>query len=140
TASGQDVRGGTKASGQTEAAGLASGGGAAGKSGGRSAAGQASSQDSSSTGSASSAEASNRLPDQMGTPQALRTIQSIRADKDHDLIAHLNDVKKRGSVLSVLITLSLDGNKKESEYYTINEANSRIMDYESGESYPLMTA
>ncbi|MEO6665520.1 MAG: CsgG/HfaB family protein [Nitrospiria bacterium] len=76
--------------------------------------------------------------DELGTPKARKTIQSIKSEGDPDLVAHLNEVKRRGSVLSVVVTLTVTGNKKESEYFSISQGNSKVMDYDTAETYDLV--
>jgi curli biogenesis system outer membrane secretion channel CsgG len=76
--------------------------------------------------------------DEMGTPKAKKTIQSIRTDFDKNLIAHLNEVKRRGSVLSVVVSFSFEG-KKESQFVSVEKSRSHVMDYDSGETYPMVT-
>jgi curli biogenesis system outer membrane secretion channel CsgG len=83
-------------------------------------------------------EASETPKDQLGTPKGRGTIQSIKSDVDPNLVAHLNEVKRRGAVLTVVVTLSLTGNKKESEYFAIDPNQSHVMDYDTAEEYKLM--
>lgn len=71
--------------------------------------------------------------DALGTPKARNAIQSIKSDVDPDLIAHLSEVKRRGAVLSVVVTLTMNGNKKQSEYFQIT--GGQVMDYETAETY-----
>lgn len=83
------------------------------------------------------AAAATALPaDATGTPQALKVIKSIRADLDKDLVADLNEVKLRGAVVSVVVNLRFAGNRKESEYLSVNQGKSGILNYDSGESAP----
>jgi curli biogenesis system outer membrane secretion channel CsgG len=76
--------------------------------------------------------------DEMGTPKGKKTIQSIKSDVDPNLVAHLNEVKRRGAVLSVTVTLTMNGNKKESEYFSINQGKSHVMDYDTAKEYELV--
>jgi hypothetical protein len=76
--------------------------------------------------------------DALGTPKARKTIQSIKSEVDPDLVAHLNEVKRRGAVLTVVVTLAVTGNKKESEYFSISQGYSKVMDYETAETYDLI--
>ncbi len=71
--------------------------------------------------------------DATGTPQALKVLQTIRADLDKDLLADLNEVKLRGSIVSVVVTLRFTGNKKESEFLAVHQEKSGVLDYDSGE-------
>ena len=75
-----------------------------------------------------------------GAPEAKKVdIQTIHTDFDKDLVAHLSEVKRRGVVLSVTITLTLEGSKKESETVTVSKDKSAVMDYDTGQTYPLIT-
>lgn len=76
--------------------------------------------------------------DALGTPKARSTIQSIKSDVDPELIAHLNEVKRRGAVLTVVVTLTLNGSKKESEWFNIDKNNTHVMDYDTAEQYELV--
>ncbi|HZS31981.1 MAG TPA: CsgG/HfaB family protein [Methylomirabilota bacterium] len=79
-------------------------------------------------------------PDAAGTPGALRVLKSIRADLERDVVVDLNEVKQRGAILSVVVTLRYAGNKKESEYLGLNKDKSGIMNYANGESAELVNA
>lgn len=83
-------------------------------------------------------EASEAPKDQMGTPKGRKTIQSIKSDVDPNLVAHLNEVKRRGAVLTVAVTLTFSGSKKESEYFAISQGQSHVMDYDTAEEYELV--
>lgn len=74
--------------------------------------------------------------DALGTPKARKAIQSIKSDVDPDLIAHLSEVKRRGAVLSVVVTLTMNGSKKQSEYFQIT--GGQVMDYETAETYEVV--
>jgi curli biogenesis system outer membrane secretion channel CsgG len=74
-------------------------------------------------------------PDATGTPQALKVLQSIRADRDRDLIVDLNEVKVRGAIASVTLTLRMTGSKKESEAFAVNQTQSKILNYDTGEAF-----
>lgn len=76
--------------------------------------------------------------DALGTPKARKTIQSIKSEVDPDLIAHLNEVKRRGAVLTVVVTLTMNGSKKESELFSISQGHSKVMDYDTAETYDLI--
>ncbi len=73
-----------------------------------------------------------------GTPQAMKVIQTVRADLDQDLVADLNEVKLRGSIVSVVVTLRFMGNRKESEHLLVNQAKSGVLNYDSGERSPAL--
>jgi|GEM_PF-503506 len=74
--------------------------------------------------------------DATGTPQALKVIQSIRSDRDRDLLVDLNDVKVRGAIVVVGLTLRMTGSKKESEPFAVQQAASKIVNYDTGEGFP----
>lgn len=74
--------------------------------------------------------------DVLGTPKARKAIQSIKSDVDPDLIAHLSEVTRRGAVLSVVVTLTMNGNKKSSEYFQIT--GGQVMDYDTAETYDVV--
>ena len=74
--------------------------------------------------------------DATGTPQALKVIKTIRADLDKNLVADLNEVKLRGAVVSVVVNLRFTGNQKESEFLSVNQGKSGVLNYDSGESAP----
>lgn len=71
-----------------------------------------------------------------GTPQGLKAIQTIRADLDKDLVADLNEAKRRGSIVSVVVTLRFVGNRKESEFLAVHQEKSVVLNYDSGENSP----
>lgn len=70
------------------------------------------------------------------TPKGLKAIQTIRADLDKDLVADLNEAKRRGSIVSVVVTLRFVGNRKESEFLAVHPEKSVVLNYDSGESSP----
>ena len=71
-----------------------------------------------------------------GTPQTLKILQSVRADLDKDLVADLNEVKLRGAIVSVVVTLRFTGNRQQSEHLLVNQAKSTVLNYDSGETSP----
>jgi curli biogenesis system outer membrane secretion channel CsgG len=75
--------------------------------------------------------------DATGTPSALKVIQTIRADLDKDLLADLNEVKVRGAIVSVTVTLRQVG-KKQSHWVLVNESKSGILSYDTGETAGLI--
>lgn len=91
-------------------------------------------------GGAAPAVAAAPAPDATGAPGALRVLKSIRADLERDVVVDLNEVKQRGAILSVVVTLRYAGNKKESEYLGLNKDKSGIMNYANGESAELVNA
>jgi hypothetical protein len=79
-------------------------------------------------------------PDATGSPSALGVLKSIRADLDRDVVVDLNEVKSRGAILSVVVTLRYTGSKKESQSLSLDRNKSTIMNYDSGESAELVNA
>lgn len=77
--------------------------------------------------------------DATGTPEAAKVLKSIRADLDKQVVADLNEVRVRGAVLSVVVTLRLAGQKNESEHLAVQSAKSVIMNYDSGETFPVVS-
>jgi curli biogenesis system outer membrane secretion channel CsgG len=83
-------------------------------------------------------EVAKAMPqDERGTPKTKRVIQSIKSDFDKDLVAHLNEVTRRGVLLSIMVSLSFGG-EKESEYLYVNKDKSHVMDYNTGQTYPVV--
>ena len=78
-------------------------------------------------------------PDATGTPGALKVIKSIRTDLDKQVIADLNEVKLRGAVLSVVVSLRASGNK-QSEHLYLNQGKSGVLNYDTGETAALINA
>ncbi len=74
--------------------------------------------------------------DATGTPSALKVIQTIKADHDKQLLVDLNEVKVRGAVLTVVVTLrSLS---KQSQWVLVSENRSSILSYDTGETAPMI--
>ncbi len=74
--------------------------------------------------------------DATGTPSALKVIQTIKADHDKQLLIDLNEVKVRGAVLTVVVTLrSLS---KQSQWVLVSENKSSILSYDTGETAPMI--
>jgi hypothetical protein len=66
-------------------------------------------------------------------------VLSIVSDADRELSAQLDDVKLRGAVLSVVVTLRLGQNKSESDHFEVKADKSHVMDYATGQTYPVIT-
>ncbi|HEV8672588.1 MAG TPA: CsgG/HfaB family protein [Methylomirabilota bacterium] len=77
--------------------------------------------------------------DAAGTPSALSVLKSIRTDLDKQVVADLNEVKLRGAVLSVIVSLRAVG-KKTSEHLHLSNNGSLILNYDTGETAPLINA
>jgi hypothetical protein len=71
--------------------------------------------------------------DATGTPSAAKVIQTIKADHDKQLLIDLNEVKVRGAVLTVVVTLRAVGDK-QSQWVLVNENKSGILSYDTGET------
>ena len=84
------------------------------------------------------AAAANMVPVAPG-PLASKAAPLIRADVDRALLVQLDDVKLRGAVISVVVSLTLDKGKAESEPFELNRDKSHVMDYATGEIYPIIT-
>jgi curli biogenesis system outer membrane secretion channel CsgG len=78
--------------------------------------------------------------DATGTPDSMKVIKSIRSDMDKQVVADLNEVKIRGAVLSVVVSLRYAGNKKESEHLALNQTKSAILNYDTGETAAIISA
>jgi curli biogenesis system outer membrane secretion channel CsgG len=92
------------------------------------------------TGAGGAAVASAPSADAAGTPSALGVLKSIRADLDRDVVVDLNEVKARGAILSVVLTLRYAGKNKNSQSLSLDKAKSNIMNYDSGETAELVNA
>jgi hypothetical protein len=72
-------------------------------------------------------------------PSALRVLKSIRTDHDKQVVADLNEVKVRGQIVSVVVSLRSVG-KAQSEHIHLSNGNSAILNYDTGESAKLINA
>ncbi len=77
--------------------------------------------------------------DATGTPQAMAVLKSIRADTDRQVIADLNEVKLRGVVLSIVVSLRTSASK-ESEHLTLQPGYSKVLNYDTGETVDMISA
>jgi curli biogenesis system outer membrane secretion channel CsgG len=75
--------------------------------------------------------------DATGTPPALKVLQTIKADHDKELLVDLNEVKARGVVMTVVVTLRFVGSK-QSKWVLVNENKSGILSYDTGETAPMI--
>lgn len=75
-----------------------------------------------------------------GAPPQPKALQTVRSDFDNDLVARLTDVTLRGAVLSVVVSLTLEGSKAQSEKIELVTAKSHVLDYATGQTYPVITA
>jgi curli biogenesis system outer membrane secretion channel CsgG len=78
--------------------------------------------------------------DATGTPEAMKALKSIRTDLDKQVIADLNEVKVRGAVMSVVVTLRYVGQGKQSTYLALNQSKSGVLNYDTGESLAIISA
>lgn len=68
-----------------------------------------------------------------------RTPLRVPSDVDPALTLQLDDVRLRGATLSVVITLRLERDKPESEAFEVRSDKSHVMDYATGQTYPVIT-
>ena len=78
--------------------------------------------------------------DATGTPHGMKVLKTIRTDLDKQVIADLNEVKVRGAVLQVVVSLRYSGTGKESTFLALNQGKSGILNYDTGESAPIINA
>jgi curli biogenesis system outer membrane secretion channel CsgG len=90
-------------------------------------------------GSGGTAVASVPPTDATGTPSALKVLKSVRTDLDKQVVADLNEVTRRGVVLSVVITLRGVGSGSH-PHLILNKEKSHVLNYDTGESTPLINA
>ena len=67
------------------------------------------------------------------------TVPTVTSDADGNLLVKLDDVKLRGAVLSVVISLHLKEGKAESDAIEVKTEKSHVMDYATGQTYPVIT-
>jgi curli biogenesis system outer membrane secretion channel CsgG len=82
---------------------------------------------------ATTAVAATAPVDGVGTPPALKVIQTIKADHDKQLLIDLNEVKVRGAVLTVVVTLRAVGSQ-QSQWVLVNENKSGVLSYDTAET------
>jgi curli biogenesis system outer membrane secretion channel CsgG len=75
--------------------------------------------------------------DATGSPSAAKVLKSIRLDLDKLVIADLNEVKVRGQMLMVVITLRGVGEGSHPNL-DINKAKSAVLNYDNGEKFGLI--
>jgi len=75
--------------------------------------------------------------DAAGMPSAAKVLKSIRTDLDKQVVADLNEVKVRGQVMSVVVTLRGVG---EGNHPTLSVAKDRsaVMNYDTGEKLAMI--
>ncbi len=78
-------------------------------------------------------------PDAAGTPQALKVIKSIRTDLDKTVVVDLNELKVRGVVLSVVVSLRSTG-KAASKHLALQQDKSAVLNYDTGDTAGLINA
>jgi hypothetical protein len=71
-------------------------------------------------------------PDATGSPSAAKVLKSIRLDLDKQVVADLNEVRVRGQILSVVVTLRGVGAGNHPTL-SINKDKSGILNYDTGE-------
>jgi len=67
-------------------------------------------------------------------------VASGLGNETRDLVARLTDVNLRGVVLSVVVSLTLEGSKAESEKFELVTGKSHVLDYSTGDTYPVINA
>jgi curli biogenesis system outer membrane secretion channel CsgG len=72
-------------------------------------------------------------------PPGAKALQSIRADMDKQVVAELNEAKLRGAVLSVVVSLKTTGSKA-SQPLNLNRSSSGVLNYDTGDTSPLINA
>ncbi|MGH7264408.1 MAG: hypothetical protein ACREMB_06065, partial [Candidatus Rokuibacteriota bacterium] len=77
--------------------------------------------------------------DATGLPQALKVLKSIRTDMDKQVIADLNEVKVRGAIVSVVVSLRSVG-KTPSQHLYLNTDRSGILNYDTGDTTAVINA
>jgi curli biogenesis system outer membrane secretion channel CsgG len=70
-------------------------------------------------------------------PAATAALRSITTDKNPKLIAELTEVRKRGAVVSIVITVRNNGTTKERFDY--QQAGTHLLDYSDGKKYDLVS-
>jgi hypothetical protein len=65
-------------------------------------------------------------------------LKTIRADLDKSLVADLNEIRVRGAVVSVVVSIRNTGQTK-SKYLVVNQGKSGILSYDSGETAPAVS-
>ena len=73
-------------------------------------------------------------------PAGPKALAMIRSDSDQNLVARLTDATVRGAVLTVVVTLTLEGSKAQSEKIELAAAKSLVMDYATGQTYAVLNA
>src|SRR5712691_12841849 len=71
-------------------------------------------------------------------PAAPKAVAAIRTDRDPNVVARLTDATVRGAVLTVVVSLTLDGSKAQSEKLELVPGKSLLLDYATGQTYPVI--
>ncbi len=77
--------------------------------------------------------------DSVGTPPPMQVLKSIRTDLDKQVVADLNEVTRRGVVLSVVVTLRGVGDGPH-PHLILDKDKSTILNYDTGEMTPMIRA
>lgn len=92
-------------------------------------------------GAAHPGEAAAAPADQeAGAPPATRVIKTIPADADRYVVVELNEVKRREAIVSVVISVRYEGDRRQSEAIHFYRPASKVVVQASGEAYPAMSA
>lgn len=70
---------------------------------------------------------------------ARATLQTVTSDTDGNLMVKLDDVKLRGAVLSIVLSLQVKEGKTETNAIEVKAEKSHVMDYATGQTYPVIT-
>lgn len=77
-------------------------------------------------------------PGAAGTPPAAQILQTIRADLDRNVLIDLNEVRVRGAVVTVVVTLRNAGPTPSKHLFVATE-KSGILNYDTGERTPAVS-
>lgn len=70
-------------------------------------------------------------------PAGTQPLQTIRADLDKNVLIDLNEVKVRGAVVTVVVTLRNAG-QVPSKRLSVSKDRSGLLNYETGETFPVL--
>jgi hypothetical protein len=90
-------------------------------------------------GGGGTAVASAPPADATGIPSALKVLKSVRTDLDKQVVADLNEVTRRGVVLSVVVTLRGVGSGSH-PHLILSKEKSHVLNYDTGETTPMINA
>ncbi len=79
-------------------------------------------------------------PPPAAAPSGPKALALIRSDADQNLVARLTDATVRGAVFTVVVTLTLEGGKAQSEKIELVAGKSLVLDYATGQTYAVINA